>query len=68
LLLASGSDDKTIHLWGVSDGSLLLSNAARMFTTCSRQMFTSDVRPVFTTHFCKGVAYTTGRKIEESTG
>jgi len=45
-----------------------VSNAARMFTTCSRQMVTSDVRPVFTTHFCKGVAYTTGRKIEESTG
>ena len=27
----------------------MVSNAARMFTTCSRQMFTSDVRRVFTT-------------------
>jgi hypothetical protein len=43
-----------------------LSNAARMFTTCSRPMFTTDVRPVFTID--GRVAFTTGRGRREKSG
>jgi hypothetical protein len=43
-----------------------MSNAARMFTTCSRPMFTTDVRPVFTID--GRVAFTTGRGRREKSG
>ena len=43
-----------------------MSNAARMFTICSRQMFTTDVRPVFTTD--SRVVFTTGRSRREMSG
>jgi hypothetical protein len=46
--------------------SLGVSNAARMFTTDSRVVVTSDRRPVFTTH--SRVEFTTGRAGNELPG
>ena len=37
-----------------------------VFTTCSRQMFTTDVRPVFTTD--SRLVFTTGRIRREMSG